>query len=75
MSIEQARFMSNIILKGEAEEVPGAELISTVTWYIPYHSIYHPQKPEKMFIRIWNETPNIHSKNKSHYNLAHQASS
>lgn len=43
-------FMKDIISRDEAERVPEEELDSQPVWYIPYHSVYHPQKPEKICV-------------------------
>nr|XP_054604914.1 uncharacterized protein LOC107372912 [Nothobranchius furzeri] len=41
-------FMHDIIIRGDAEKVPEAELKNQPAWYIPHHGIYHPQKPNKI---------------------------
>ena len=43
-------FMNNLIKNGHAERVSDSEKSSSVgqTWYIPYHGVHHPQKPDKI---------------------------
>ena len=43
-------FMKDMIDKGQAERVPDEELhlSNGRVWYIPYHGVYHPQKPDKI---------------------------
>ena len=43
-------FMSSIIDKEYAEEVPATELKRNdgKVWYIPHHGVYHPRKPNKI---------------------------
>ena len=42
-------FMKTMIDKGQAERVPDEELhlSNGCVWYIPHHSVYHPQKLDK----------------------------
>ncbi len=41
-------FMEDIIARGDAEKVPESEVTNQITWYIPHHGVYHPQKPGKI---------------------------
>ena len=43
-------FMSKIIGKGYAEQVPPQQVNRNDgrVWYLPHHGIYHPKKPEKI---------------------------
>ena len=43
-------FISNVLDKGYAEEVPAAEVDTQDgrVWYIPHHGVYHPRKPNKV---------------------------
>lgn len=41
------KFMSEVIDKGDAEEVQG-EGKEGEKWYIPHHGVYHSKKPEKL---------------------------
>lgn len=40
--------MKEMITKGYAERVPNFETTEGQTLYIPYHGVFHPQKPEKI---------------------------
>lgn len=47
---EYTAFMQDVIAKGYAERVPDKQRSSNdgKQLYIPYHGVYHPQKPEKI---------------------------
>ena len=44
--------MREMIDKGQAERVPDEELDFSDgrVWYISHHSVYHPQKPDKILV-------------------------
>ena len=41
-------FMNNLFNKGYSSESPGIQ--ASGSWYIPHHGIYHPHKPNKMWV-------------------------
>lgn len=42
-------FMTDVIVRGEAESVPSCSNCNDcIVWYIPYHGVYDPNKPEKI---------------------------
>ena len=47
---DYTKFMTDILDKEFAEEVPANEIegCSGKVWYIPHHGIYHPKKPDKI---------------------------
>ena len=46
---DYTEFMSEIIRKGYAEEVPtDKEAVEGRVFYIPHHGVYHPRKPEQI---------------------------
>ncbi|XP_032425349.1 uncharacterized protein LOC116724101 isoform X1 [Xiphophorus hellerii] len=45
---DYAKFMEDIIARGDAEKVTEKELCNSPAWYIPHHGVYHPQKPGKI---------------------------
>lgn len=46
MSKECSNFLSDVIIKGNAEEVPEHQLERAEgnVWYLPHHGVFHPQK-------------------------------
>lgn len=40
--------MSETISRGDAEKVSKEDVNNSPAWYIPYHGVYHPQKPGKI---------------------------
>ena len=45
---EYSKYMSEILEKGHAEAVKECITEEGKVWYIPHHSVYHPQKPDKI---------------------------
>ncbi|XP_028323938.1 uncharacterized protein LOC114476536 [Gouania willdenowi] len=45
---DYAKFMDDIITRGDAEKAPVQELDNKTAWYIPHHGVYHPHKPERI---------------------------
>ena len=45
-------FMENVLTKGYAHKVPTDQgsLEEGRSWYIPHHGIYHPHKPDKIWV-------------------------
>lgn len=41
-------FMQQVLVNGDAEEVPSSELAIKDSWYIPHFGVYHPKKPGKI---------------------------
>ena len=40
-------FMTELLDKGYAEEVPEQEIEQPLVWYLPHHSVSNPKKPDK----------------------------
>ena len=61
-------FIKEMLDKGYAETVPESDLSdeTSTVWYIPYHGVYHPQKPDKLpvvfdcRVNYQNESLNSH---------------
>ena len=41
-------FVSEMLNKGDAEQVPREEIDAKAVWYIPHHGVYNPTKPGKI---------------------------
>lgn len=41
-------FITYVIVRSEAEEVPSSNCNDRTVWYISHHGVYHPNKPEKI---------------------------
>jgi hypothetical protein len=42
-----SQFMTDLLNKGYAEEVPLYQINQPVVWYLPHHPVFNPQKPNK----------------------------